>query len=360
MTTYQRFDRAEFKATKTDEGFLVDSPVVGRVGIQEYRRADGSMRRELRLPENVFHADALASMRGKPVTSGHPSSGKVTANDSHRVTIGTILSEGRQDGDNMRTDIVIHNVAAMGKNKELSLGYMCHLDETPGVHPVYGQYDAIQGVPITNHLSVVPVARAGSVARLNLDSMDQVEDFSTQQEQQTMSMVKVKLDSGLEYDAAPEVSVELAKLRADAAGIELKLAAIPTLTAERDTLKARVDGFQAELDKARDEGKAAAEAKVKLDAVAVSFKIDAKDKTDRQIKEAVIKAVTPKLNLDGKDDAYVSTAFDMAVEMRGDVSMADQRKQALNHNDSGDQKNDSMSARDRMIAGMQNIGKEKK
>lgn len=359
MTTYQRFDRAEFKATKTDEGFLVDSPVVGRVGIQEYRRGDGSMRRELRLPENVFHADALASMRGKPVTSGHPSSGKVTASDSHRVTIGTILSEGRQDGDNMRTDIVIHNVAAMGKNKELSLGYMCHLDETPGVHPVYGPYDAIQGIPITNHLSVVPVARAGAVARLNLDSMDQ-EDFSTQQEQQTMSMVKVKLDSGLEYEAAPEVSVALAKLRSDAAEFATKLAAIPTLTAERDTLKARVDGFQAELDKARDEGKAAAEAKVKLDAVAVSFKIDAKDKTDRQIKEAVIKAVTPKLNLDGKDDAYVATAFDMAVEMRGDVAMAGQRSQALSHNDGGDNKTDSTSARDRMIERSKNIGKESK
>lgn len=363
MTTYQRYDRAEFKATKTDEGFLVDSPVVGRVGIQEYRRADGTMRRELRLPENVFHADALASLRGKPITSGHPSSGKVTANDSHRVTIGTILSEGRQDGDNMRTDIVIHNVAAMGKNKELSLGYTCHMDETPGVHPVYGPYDAIQGVPITNHLSVVPVARAGAIARLNLDSMDQ-EDFSTQQEQQTMSMVKVKLDSGLEYECAPEVSVALAKLRADAAEAATKLAAIPTLTAERDTLKARVDGFTAELDKAKKEGEAAgrtaAESKTKLDSVAAAFKVDTKDKTDRQIKEAVIKAATPSLNLDGKDDAYVDVAFSVAQEMKGDAAMNDQRRQAQHHNDSGNHKTDSASARDRMIERAKNQGKEQK
>jgi len=361
MATYQRYDRAEFKATKTDEGFLVDSPIVGRVGIQEYRRADGTMRRELRLPENVFHADALASMRGKPITSGHPGSGKVTAADSHRVTIGTILSEGRQDGDNMRTDIVIHNVAAMGKNKELSLGYTCHMDETPGVHPVYGPYDAIQGVPITNHLSVVPVARAGAIARLNLDSMDQ-EDFSTQQEQQTMSMVKVKLDSGLEYECAPEVSVALDKLRSDAAEAATKLAAIPTLTAERDTLKARVDGFKTELDKATETGKAAgraeAEAKTKLDSVAAAFKIDAKDKTERQIKEAVIKAVTPALNLDGKDDAYIDVAFAMAQEMKGDAAMADQRRHAQHRNDGSDKAQGSQSAREKMIARMND--KEKK
>ena len=143
MTTVQRYDYADIKATKTDEGFLHDTPIVGRVGIQEYKKPDGTIRRELRLPEHVFHADALASMRGKPITSGHPPSGKVTAKDSHRVTIGTMLSEGRQDGDNLRTDIVIHNVDAMGDKKQLSLGYKCDMDETPGTHPIYGHYDAI-------------------------------------------------------------------------------------------------------------------------------------------------------------------------------------------------------------------------
>lgn len=360
MTTVQRFDYSEMQATKTDEGFLVDTPIVARVGIQEYRKADGSIRRELRIPENVFNADSLASMRGKPVTVDHPKSGRVTAKDAHRVTVGTILEHGKQDGDNVRASIVIHSPDAIGDRRELSLGYLCTLDETPGVHPVYGPYDAVQGPPTVNHLSVVKSARAGKIARLNLDGN---EDFSTQQEQQTMSMVKVKLDSGLEYECAPEVSVALDKLRSDAAEAAKQLAAIPTLTAERDTLKARVDGFKAELDKATETGKAAgraeAEAKTKLDAVAAAFKIDAKDKTERQIKEAVIKAVTPALNLDGKDDAYIDVAFAMAQEFKGDAAMADQRQKAQHRADGGEGNKGSMSARERMIAKMQGKKEDK-
>lgn len=363
MSQVQRYDYAEIKAVKTDEGFLHDTPIVGRVGIQEYRQPDGSIRRELRLPEDVFHADALASMKGKPITVTHPKAGRVTSKDAHRVTVGTMLTEGKQDEDNLRTEIVIHSPDAMGTSRQLSLGYKCDMDETPGVHPIYGEYHARQTKIRVNHLSVVPVARAGAIARLNLDSMDQ-EDFSTQQEQQTMSMVKVKLDSGLEYECAPEVSVALAKLRSDAAEAATKLAAIPTLTAERDTLKARVDGFSAELETAKKEGeaagRAAAESKTKLDSVAAAFKVDTKDKTERQIKEAVIKAATPKLNLDGKDDAYIDVAFAVAQEMKGDAGIIDQRQHAQHHNDGGGNRNDSMSARDRMIERQKNQGKEQK
>ena len=40
-----RYDRAEIKATRNDEGYLIDTPVVGRVGIQLYKNADGTIRR---------------------------------------------------------------------------------------------------------------------------------------------------------------------------------------------------------------------------------------------------------------------------------------------------------------------------
>lgn len=328
MTEVQRYDYSNFTATKTDEGFLVDSPIVARIGIQEYRRADGSMRRELRLPEEVFSADSLASMRGKPITTDHPKSGKVTSKDAHRVTIGTILTEGKQDGDNVRTDITIHSPDSIGDRRELSLGYTAVLDETPGNWN--GQdYDAIQRTIRVNHLSVVKHGRAG-VARLNMDSNE--EDFINQQEQQTMT-VKVKCDNGIEYDAAPEVAAELAKLRADALGLADKLNAIPKLEAERDTLKARVDGFADELKQAQDKGKAEAMARIQLETVAGKFKIDAKDKTDRQIKEAVIVSVRKDAVLAEKSDIYIDAAFDMAVESAPAAAMASQRKDAMTHTD---------------------------
>lgn len=329
MTTVQRYDYSEFKATKTDEGFLVDSPIVARTGIQEYRRADGSVRRELRLPDEVFKADALSSMRGKPITIGHPGSGKVTSKDAHRVTVGTMLSEGRQDGDNVRVDIVIHSPDSIGDRRELSLGYMAHLDETPGVDPTYGAYDAKQVGITVNHLSVVPSARAGRVARLNLDGN---EDFSTQQEQQTMTTVKVKLDNGIEYDAAPEVSVELAKLRADATDAKSKLDAA---TAQRDTLQAKVDAQKDELVKAKEQGRVDAMARLELEATAAKFKVDHKDKSDRQIKEAVILAVRKDADLKEKSDVYVDAAFDMAVEVAPAANMASQRAAVMNNDGSG-------------------------
>lgn len=320
MTTVQRYDYSEFKATKTDEGFLVDSPIVARVGIQEYRRADGTIRRELRLPQEVFAPEALASLRGRPVTADHPKSGKVDSSTAHRVTIGTMLSEGRQDGNNVRVDMVIHSPDAIGNRRELSLGYTAHLDETPGVHPEFGSYDAVQRNISVNHLSVVHSARAGKIARLNLDGNE--EDFFNQQEQTTMTTVKVKLDNGIEYDAAPEVSVELAKLRSDASGAQSKLDAV---TAQRDTLQAKVDAQKDEIEKAKAQGRADALERLNLEATATKFKVDHKDKTDRQIKEAVIATVRKDADLKDKSDVYVDAAFDMAVEHKPDANMASQR-----------------------------------
>lgn len=327
--TVQRFDYSEFTATKTDEGFLVDSPIVARIGIQEYRRADGSIRRELRLPEEVFHPDALASMKAKPITVDHPGSGRVDSKTAHRVTVGTILDGGKKDGDNVRTDIVIHSPDAIGDRRELSLGYQATLDETPGEWN--GQkYDAIQRGIKVNHLSVVKRGRAGAVARLNLDSNE--EEFFNQ-EQKTMT-VKVKLDNGIEYDAAPEVSVELNKLRADVAGVTAKLDAIPKLEAARDTLQAKVDAHEAALKAATEKGRADALARIKLETTAEKLKVDHKDKTDRQIKEAVILSFRKDAVLTEKSDVYIDAAFDMAVEAAPAVNMASQRQAANTHHDS--------------------------
>lgn len=317
MTTVNRSDNSTFQALHTDEGFLVDTPIVARIGIQEYRRADGTIRREYRPPEEVFHPDALASAKGKPITLDHAIP-RVTSKDVHRVMIGTMLTEGKQDGDHVRADITIHSPDAIGDRRELSLGYTAVLDETPGDHPVYGRYDAIQRTIRINHLSVVKKGRAG-VARLNLDGD---EDFSTQQEQQPMNVIKVKLDSGLEYDAAPEVSVELNKLRADASDAKTKLDATQ---AKADALQAKVDAQADELTKAREQGRADALARLELEGVATKFKLDHAGKTDREVKEAVIKAVRKDADLAGKSDVYIDAAFDMAVEVAPAQNMASQR-----------------------------------
>lgn len=168
-----RLDSIPLGATYfTAEGYLVDHPIVTSVGIFEYLNPDGTTRRELRLPENVFDPESLASYKGKPIIITHEA-GVVNKRNVQQEAIGTIMSEGYQDGDDVRAEIVIHNTDAMKRSglKELSLGYSLDLDETPGVWN--GQpYDAIQTNIRINHLALVEAARAGEQARLNIDSRD--------------------------------------------------------------------------------------------------------------------------------------------------------------------------------------------
>lgn len=115
---------------------------------------------------------SLASYKGKPVILTHEA-GLVDVDNVQQEHIGTILSEGIQDGDNVRAQIVIHDAESLDYGlRELSLGYTQTPDETPGVWN--GQpYDAIQRNIQINHLALVEKARAGEQARLNIDGEEQ-------------------------------------------------------------------------------------------------------------------------------------------------------------------------------------------
>ena len=156
----------------TPEGYLKDRPILTSTGIFEYKNPDGSIRRELRLPEEVFKTESLASYKGKPIIITHDA-GLVTKDNVHQHQIGTILSDGYRSGNDVRAEIIIHDTDEMKECglKELSLGYELTIEETPGVWE--GQeYDVIQRDILINHLALVREARAGEQARLNLDGRD--------------------------------------------------------------------------------------------------------------------------------------------------------------------------------------------
>lgn len=156
----------------TPEGYLRDKPVVTTCGIFEYQNDDGTIHRELRLPEDVFSPESLKTYKGKPIIFTHEA-GEINKDNVHQETIGTILSDGIRDGENVRADIVIHDSDQLKRGlRELSLGYDCDLEEKPGKWN--GQpYDAIQHNIRINHLALVEEARAGHNARLNLDGKNQ-------------------------------------------------------------------------------------------------------------------------------------------------------------------------------------------
>lgn len=320
----QRYDNYAITATKTDEGFIKDAPVIGRTGILEYRNADGSIRREYRPPEEAFNVDSLASIRGKPITLGHH--GWVSsANYREAKPVGTVISDGRQDGNNIRADVVIYSLDT--DDRELSCGYQTELEETSGVTPEGEHYDAIQRNIVYNHLAIVPRGRAGN-ARLNMDG----EQIFEMEVDPKMSE-KIKLDNGIEYDVPAEVKVAYDAIVAKA---DEQKKEFDVLQAKFDSANAEIEKLKADAEKAEADFKAkfdeAVKTTIELRTIAQKHGIEKADEmSNDEIKKAVVAKVHPKLNLDGKSAEYIEVAFDLAkdTDVQHEDAMAEQRK-ALN------------------------------
>ena len=319
----QRYDNYAIQAIKTAEGFVRDAPIIGRTGILEYRNVDGSIRREYRPPEEAFNADSLASIRGKPITLGHH--GLVSsANYRETKPVGTVISDGRQDGNNIRADVVIYSLDT--DDRELSCGYQTELEETPGVTEDGQHYDAIQRNIVYNHLAIVPRGRAGN-ARLNMDGEQILES-----EVDKMSK-KIKLDNGIEYDVPAEVEVAFGAMIAKADEQKKELDA---MTAKFDSATAEIEKLKQDAAKAEADFKAkfddAVKTTIELRTIAQKHGIEKADEmSNEEIKKAVVAKVHPKLSLDGKSAEYIEVAFDLAkdTEVQHEDAMAEQRE-ALN------------------------------
>jgi Uncharacterized protein conserved in bacteria (DUF2213) len=175
--TVHRFDLASGKIGErraTPQGGVEVHANMTRVGVFKYRQPDGSIRRELRSPDEVFDPDSLATLAHAPRTIDHPD--KVTPSNWKRVSIGHVAGEPVQEGKFVAGHIRIQDahgieLADAGKLRELSCGYECKLDPTSGEYE--GEpYDAIQRNIRYNHVAAGPEGwgRAGSEVRMHLDS----------------------------------------------------------------------------------------------------------------------------------------------------------------------------------------------
>lgn len=179
-----RYDYAgELSAPRrTDEGYLVAEAWISRAGVFVYVLPDGTLRRELRPREEVFAPSSLASFAGKPTTLSHPSGWQgedvahmLTPEDVRHYATGHISNPARDPAtDRLRATLTIwdadHLAAIEAGQVEQSCGYTCELDETPGIDPEWGEYDAIQRNIRGNHCATVSSGRAGSSVYLRADS----------------------------------------------------------------------------------------------------------------------------------------------------------------------------------------------
>jgi len=185
-----RGDRGELaKPTMTRNGFMRADAFFTRTGVFEYQNADGSVRRELRIPEEVFNPDSVSTFEMVPVTMGHPPRPVDTSN-ARRYGIGHTGQDVRRDGDKMRGTILIDDKEAISEMKagrrEISNGYFCQLEMSPGVtQGIEGvedglSYDCIQREIEGNHVAIVDRGRAGPDVAVRVDHMrcDGIEDIA--------------------------------------------------------------------------------------------------------------------------------------------------------------------------------------
>lgn len=170
----RRCDRADLASIKrTDEGFLIVEGFVAKPGILIYRGPDGQEVRELVTAESLHRDDSLETLKRKPVTLKHP--GKdVDPRSVKQVRVGSVGTdvEITEDG-RVKVSFTVERSDAIKAvedgTHQLSPGYRVEIDPTPGIHPIFGRYDAIQVSRRYNHLAIVDRARGGPQIHLRAD-----------------------------------------------------------------------------------------------------------------------------------------------------------------------------------------------
>lgn len=215
--------------------------VLTRAGVFTYQDEDGKVWSELRPPEEVFAADSLATLRDATVTEMHPP-GPVTKENWDAVSIGHLSAPARQEGDRLVvTDgIVVQSGPAVDRVlskdlREVSCGYSCDIDETPGVYDDQ-PYTRVQRGIRYDHIALGPEgwARGGREIALRMDgAAAQVQHAAGAPAKDDTSMKTITIKGRtFRLDDASEMAE--AQKTADAAGEEIAAhsAANTTIAAE--------------------------------------------------------------------------------------------------------------------------------
>ena len=190
------------------------------------------------------------------------------------------------------------------------------MDETPGVHPIYGEYDAVQTARLYNHTALVQEARGGDTVRIRADSKSwvrptsvirHVDDAKSVQEKPAMinpllTALVLRLDSKAPVTAMDETQAimfvtsrmdtimeSMDEMKEDAEEMMSKEDAeelrgkVDALTAENGELKKSLDQALSYMEKQREDAEMA-EVKPMADQMGVEYeKTDSADVIRRRM-----------------------------------------------------------------------------
>lgn len=333
-----RLDKVALNPTTDidEDGFLRAKAIVTRTGIFQYRNADGSLRNELRHPVDVLSPESLATMKMLPVTNEHPIDRLVTPENAKYLSIGFTGENIENDGDNILSNFVITDRAAIeqitgGLKNQLSLGYVTDVVEERGVWQGV-EYTSRQKNIRYNHLALVNKARAGDIAKIKLDSQDAIEyDSDVIEEVKPMAKRKIKIDAQ-DFELEETVADSYEKLKDDLKNLEdekrrveeeigMIRKKLEEAEGERDSYKEEVDSM-----KKNDSSQSIQEAVKerlslfrKAERILGAKSVEKMDSaSDVEIMKSVIMHRQKSAKLDGKADTYIKARFDSLMDMESE------------------------------------------
>lgn len=326
-------------------GIRVDARV-SRSGILEYVDAAGNRTREYRPDAEAFAVESMATLRDAAVTVGHPSDGRmVSPETAKRDSVGHVRDPGRRDGAFVLTSLAIDDGATIrkvdaGELVEISAGYTCTVDPTPGVTPDGEKYDAIQRGPIVyNHVALLPRGggRAGSQVALRLDARAataEIDDSAPRARNERIDSMKTERIDGIEYEVGTVAwsqarAAHQTKLDADRAAMVKELEETKTkadaMKAALDEANGKIKGLEETLATETSEAKTDARVTARLALLETARTILGADvKFDGKTADAIKREIVTKLDgaerLNGSDGKprsvdQMAQYFDMRMQV---------------------------------------------
>jgi uncharacterized protein len=314
MIRQHRLDiRSGLKFKKSSQGGLVSECRPTRVGILTYRNDDGSVRKEFRPPEEVFHPESLASLAGAPVTYLHPD--RMIGPDNYREhSRGHIGDDVRADGDFVGAKAYVQDGAAVqdildDKISEMSAGYDADVYDEPGTYRGE-KYDAIQRNIRYNHVALGPKdwGRAGNKVGLRMDAADPNVAYSLEDGSYSEGMTVKVEENKVTFDAKDFVPrSEFEKLQGENEALKTELAASKKAHTDAEdrvspkSLDALMHNRFALVEGAREVG-------------GKDLKFDGL--SDHEIRCLAVVKASPEMKLDGKSSDFVLGVFERLVTER--------------------------------------------
>lgn len=323
------------RVKKIKGGFVKGESFATGAGIYKYRKADGSIQRELRHPDDVFDEESLKSLKLLSVTLEHPKE-FIDANNAHKYDVGSTGENYRIEGNLVAVTLIIRHQEAIdaindGKH-EISMGYTA--DVVPGKGTYNGEeYDVRQINIVYNHLAIVDKGRAGSEVSLRFDSAavlieeeptasdnsnqnnDSTNNVSITQEEETKTMKEKEETKNTDNHAQfriDSLSTELKALKAENTALQIKL----------DSAQIKLDSVEKELAQEKESKSESVIQKQVMDRADIVLKAAAHlddiksfaQRSDREIMvEVMNKNRTDAIDFSNRNDDFIRGAFDNFV-----------------------------------------------